>query len=92
MDTLETELEAHAAYEATTVVTAEGETIAVLREAFDAVCNAKHWKDPWAAYVHHALVGRVLRAVEFFHGDRASVGPVQSLTGKVYMNGHGYMA
>ncbi len=57
-------------YEAATVVTKEGQTIADLRQIADAVFDQNHWKNPWAAYVPHDLVGPVMRAVEFFHGTR----------------------
>ena len=74
------------------VVTAEGETRGQLAEAFDAVKNASDWKAPWSAYVHHSAVARILRAVEFFHADRAEVRGIQPITGRVLLVGHGYQA
>lgn len=78
------------AYEARTVVTQEGETIAQLREVFDAVANPANWKDAFAVYVHHSLVGRVIRATQFFHGDTPVVVGIQALTGRVLVEGRGY--
>lgn len=72
------------------VVTKEGETVAQLRETMDAVQNPTHWKMPWAASVPHQLVGRVLRAVEWFHADRAEIVGVEPITGNVLMRGNGY--
>jgi len=83
-------LTAHAAFEAETIVTEEGETIADLRQALDLVCDPLNWKKPWSAAVHHSLVGRVSRAVEFFHADRPTVDGTERLTGRVVMPGRGY--
>jgi hypothetical protein len=76
----------------TQVVTAEGETVAQLREAFDAVANVDHWKNPWAAKVPAGLVGLVCRAVEFFHADVPTVHGVEPITGLVLITGRGYQA
>jgi hypothetical protein len=84
------ERERRAEWEACTVVTPEGETIADLRDAFDRVCNAGDWKAPWAAYVPAGLVGRVCRAVEFFHADVARMVGIQRVTGRVILEGRGY--
>ena len=89
---IEQERREHAEYEAKTVVTEQGETIATLRKVFDQVCNAKEWKAPWAAKVPHQIVGVVCRAVEFFHGDRAEIVGIEPITGRVMMTGRGYMA
>lgn len=74
------------------VVTAEGETRAQLSEAFDAVADHDDWKAPWSAKVHHTYVGRVLRAVEFFHADKPEIIGIDSITGLVKMSGNGYQA
>lgn len=74
------------------VVTEEGETHGQLSEAFDKVCNSDHWKEPWAAKVHHTYVGRVMRAVEFFHADKPEIVGIDSITGLVRMRGNGYQA
>jgi len=85
-------------YEAETVVTGEGESIADLRKIADRVFDPADWKDPsdwkapWAAYVPHQLVGAVMRAVEFFHADRAEVVGTEKITGRVLMRGRGYQA
>lgn len=73
-----------------TVVTKENETVAELRAAFDAVCNSINWKAPWAATVPAAVVGRVMRAVEFYHADRPVIIGIEALTGRVIMQGRGY--
>lgn len=80
-----------AEYEAKTVVTEQGETIATLRMVFDKVCNAKDWKASWVAYVSEDIVGIVCRAVEFYHADQAKV-VGRTTTGRVLMMGQGYMA
>ena len=87
---LEQEKVAHAQYEKTTIVTAEGESITDLRKIFDAVCNQEDWKFPWAAAVPSQVVGAVLRAVEFFHADRPEIVGVAAITGKVLLQGRGY--
>lgn len=88
MHALENEL----AYETYTIVTEQGETIADLRKAFDAVCDNTDWKAPWAAYVPHQLVGITMRAVEFFHADRPRIVGIQPITGRVLIEGKGYQA
>lgn len=79
-------------FEAETVVTEEGETIAELRKVFDAVCDPTDWKAAWAAYVPHQIVGKVMRAVEYYHADRPVVCGMQPITGKVLLEGKGYQA
>ena len=74
------------------VVTAEGETRGQLQDAFDEVCNPTDWKRPWAAAVHICYVGRVMRAVEFFHADKARAVGAVSPTGLIKMMGAGYQA
>lgn len=74
------------------IVTAHGETRGDLREVFDRVCDPEDWKAPIAAYVPHQLVGRVLRAIEFFHADTAKAVGIQPVTGKVLVQGNGYQA
>ena len=91
-DIVAQEEKARAEYEANTVVTEEGETIATLRKVFDRVCNPTDWKEPWGAKVPHELVGVVMRAVEFFHADRPELVGIEELTGRVIMTGRGYMA
>jgi len=88
---IQQERDGQVAYEQTTVVTEQGETIADLRKAFDAVCEAQDWKAPWAAFVPHQMVGIACRAVEFFHADKPELGGIEPLTGRVYMSGRGYM-
>ncbi len=80
-----------AAFEAK-VVTAEGETVGDLRKVFDRIVNPDDWKAPWAANVPHQLVGIVKRAVVFFHADEPIVVGLVPITGKVRMEGRGYMA
>ena len=82
----------HAEYESKTVVTREGETIAVLRIAFEAVCNEQNWKYPWAAIVESRRVGLVIRATQFFHADTPEVVGIEPITGRIHMVGHGYKA
>ena len=89
---LEKEEQERKRYEAETIVTAEGETIALLRALFDAVCCAEDWKAPWTAAVPHGLVGSVMRAVEFFHADTPELVGVEELTGRVVLRGRGYQA
>ena len=79
-------------WEARTVVTTQGETIATLRKISDRVFDSNNWKAEWAAFVPHEMVGAVSRAVEYFHADRPEIVGIQELTGKVLMRGHGYMA
>jgi len=79
-------------YEAETIVTEEGETIADLRRITDKIFDPSDWKAPWAAYVPHQAVGAVMRAVEFFHADRPEVVGVEKITGRVLMRGRGYQA
>lgn len=86
------ERERRMAWEAATIATAQGETIAQLRDAFEAVCDKQNWKAPWAAYVPSQAVGIVCRAVEFFCADRPEIVGIQPLTGKVLLEGRGYMA
>lgn len=81
-----------AEFEAKTVVTREGETIEVLRMAFDAVCNEQDWKQPWTATVEAKYVGLVIRAAQFFCADTPDVVGIEPITGHVRMVGHGYMA
>lgn len=79
-------------FESKTIVTKQGETIADLRKAFELVQNSENWKNQWAAAVHHSIVGKVIRAVKFYHADTAEVVGIQDLTGLVLMRGNGYMA
>ncbi len=74
------------------VVTGEGETVADLRAAFDAVADDENWKNPISAAVEAAKVGRVTRAVTFFHADVPSVVGMEAGTGKLILEGHGYSA
>ena len=74
------------------VVTHEGETIAELRAAMESVENKKHWKLAWEASVPAKLVGRVIRAVQFFHADTPKCTGVEARTGRVFMIGRGYLA
>lgn len=74
------------------IVTAHGETRGDLRDVFDRLCDPDDWKAPIAAYVPHQLVGRALRAIEFFHADTAKAVGIQALTGKVLIQGNGYQA
>jgi hypothetical protein len=80
------------AYEARTVVTREGETIQVLRMAFDSICDESNWKSAWSATVNVQYVGLVMRAVEFFHGAKPELVGVEPLTGHILMRGNGYAA
>lgn len=81
---------ARAAFEAKE--TFKGEKIADLRKVFDGIKNPQNSKAPWAAAVPHQIVGLVLKAVEFFHADKAAIVGVQPITGKVLMSGNGYQA
>lgn len=74
------------------VVTKEGETVADLRAAFDAVADDDNWKNPISAAVEAAKVGLVTRAVTFFHADVPSVVGMEAGTGKLILEGHGYSA
>ena len=74
------------------VVTEEGETRAQLQAAFESVCDADDWKGPWTSKVHHCYVGRVIRAVEFFHADTAEIVGIDRKTGLVELRGNGYQA
>lgn len=91
-DIVKVEEERRKEFEARTVVTEQGETIADLRKVFEAVCDAKDWKAPWAAAVPSRLVGIVIRAVQFFHADTPTTEGIQLITGKVLMSGKGYQA
>ncbi len=77
-------------YEAKTVVTSQGETIAMLRKAFDSVCDKKHWKNPFYAVVSKDEIGIVCRAVEFYHADKPTV--VEYTENTVIVVGKGYQA
>lgn len=68
----------------------QGYTIADLRKTFDAVCNSKDWKLPFAAFVPRQIVGVVIAAGEFFHGVKPVASGVQPLTGKVLVESSGY--
>jgi hypothetical protein len=82
----------HAAYEAKTVVTEKGDTIADLRRAFESVCDVNDWKAAWEAKVPAEKVCLVFRAVEFFHADKAEVVAVAVGEGRCcLMRGRGYM-
>jgi len=87
---IEHERRSIAEYEAGTVVTEQGETIADLRKIADAIFDEEDWKRPWAAAVPHQIVGAVLRTVEFFHGAEAETVGIERITGKVLMRGDGY--
>lgn len=87
---LEQEETSRKQYEATTVVTEQGETIAFLRTIFDAVCNTTDWKRPIAVTCQHSLVGTICRAIEFFQGDHAQVSGPQELTGYLLVTSRGY--
>lgn len=79
-------------YEAETVVTKDGLTIADLKKVFNTVCNDDDWKAPWSAFVPHNLVSVVIEAAKFFHADVPEIGGIQAITGKVLVSGHGYQA
>jgi len=78
-------------WEARTVVTENGETIAELRKAFDAFADPNDWKACSAALVKTKALGLVFRAVEFFHGARpVVVGRVDPETGTALVYSDGY--
>ena len=74
------------------VVTAEGETVADLRAAFEAVQNEEDWKTPVCAAVEPSKVGLVKRAVAFFHADVPVVVGIDAGNAKVLIQGNGYSA
>ena len=74
------------------IVTEEGETHGQLQAAFDSVCDSADWKLPWTAKVHHCYVGRVIRAVEFFHAETPEILTIDAATGLVELRGKGYQA
>lgn len=67
-------------------------TVAELRKIFDSICNEENWKLPWAAKVHHSMVGKVLAAAEFFLADKGEVVGIEPITGRVILEGKGYQA
>lgn len=88
------EQQQHLAYEAKTIAAKIGGveyTIADLRKAFDAVCDAADWKSPVAVFVPHQSVAIVCKAIEWFQGCRPSLGGIQPLTGKVLVTSRGYV-
>lgn len=86
------EADEHREYELKTVVTEQGETIADLRQAFELVTDKKDSSSAWCCAVHHSVVAKVLRAIEFFHADIPEILGVQEITGYVVMRGNGYSA
>jgi len=89
---LEDEAQQTAEFEAQTIVTDDGRTIAELHKVMDAGQNTDDWKAPWAASVHHSMVQVVMQAVEFYHADKAVVVGIEPITGYVMMTGRGYQA
>jgi hypothetical protein len=95
MTAIETLAAEQTAYEAKTEafrVAGEPFTIADARRIFEKVQNKDHWKKPWAAAVPAIMVEAVIKAVEFYHADRAQIVGMEPLTGRVLMEGRGYMA
>jgi len=70
--------------------TFKGETIANLRKIFEKIQAPEGWKEAWAAAVPHPVVGLVMKAVEFFHADKAQIVGIEAITGRVLMQGKGY--
>jgi hypothetical protein len=79
-----------ALWESTTVVTEQGETIADLRTAFDAVCDEDDWKKPVTIRCHHSVAGITCRALEFFHGAKPDVVGPLPIIGYVLIFSPGY--
>ena len=82
------------AWEATTtgaLVDGVEVTIADLRTIFDLGADPIHWKRPWAAYVPANCVSLAMEAVRFFHGERPAAVAIQAGTGKVLVEGRGYI-
>ena len=87
---IENERKEREAFEANKVVTEQGETIADLRKVFNSVCDKDDWKAPFAVAAPSSLVGVIIRAVQFFHGDTPRVVGMEGLTGRVFIEGNGY--
>jgi len=65
-------------------------TVADARKLFDAVADPQNWKAPCAAFVPAPAAEAVCKAIEFYHGARATVAGIQPLTGKVLVESTGY--
>jgi hypothetical protein len=71
LETLARERREREAWEAKTVPEGFNFTVAALREAFEAVQNADHWKNPVEAFVREGARNRTAEAVVFFTGSVA---------------------
>ncbi len=65
-------------------------TIAEARKLFDAVADPQDWRNPCAAFVPAPAVEAVCKAIEFYHGAKATLGGIQQITGKVLVQSAGY--
>lgn len=76
-------------WEATTK--AGGYWVAELREAFEAVEDKEHWKNPIRASVHHSRVAVTGAAVMYFHGSKVSIEGTTPDGEHVILSGPGYV-
>lgn len=71
-------------HDGTEVTCAQAEAI------FADACDAEHWKNPTAVFVHHSNAELVRRVLQYFHGGTPRIEGFRYGDGKVLVVSDGY--